>query len=196
MSIGDTSDIARRMRAILPTGWFPSMNDDYQSDKSPILNAILNGMAAPLSCAYSLLQYGLSSTRLGSATDIMLDIAAQDLFGTSGLPRMSGEADAAYLIRIQKNLAAQKSTRDAVMDSIKSIGAQGIQLVESGNCNDCGFYALAGQVHGGYGTPSLRYSGNYGEFYAEISSGASQQQVSNAIINTKSEGVKAWVRVT
>ena len=63
-----------RLRAVLPTRWFP--------DSAPVLDGLLSGLATAWQWSHDLLQYVQMQTRIATATDIWLDIIARDFFGT------------------------------------------------------------------------------------------------------------------
>ena len=71
--IGDQQDICRRLRAVLPTQWFP--------DSTPVLDAVLSGFASGWSWIYDILQYVKAQTRIATASDVWLDMIAMDFFG-------------------------------------------------------------------------------------------------------------------
>lgn len=194
MATGDTQDVFKRLYRALPAQWFPDVTLDPNA--APVLSSILYAMAYPLSLCFQLIQAVGNATRLRTSSGVMLDMASQDFFGPDGLPRLNGEGDEAYIERIQRTIVAQKNTRDAVSGAIQGAGANNAQIIESGNAADCGFYAVSGLAHGGYGQQTLRYSGSCGEFYVDSPSGATVAQISNAVVNTKVEGVRAWIRTT
>jgi hypothetical protein len=70
---GDQQDMLSRLRTVLPMRWFP--------DDAPILTGLLSGLASAWSWAHDLLQCVTAQTRIATATDIWLDIIAQDYFG-------------------------------------------------------------------------------------------------------------------
>src|SRR5690348_16941119 len=97
--IGDQQDMLARLRAVLPTRWFP--------DQAPVLDSISGGLASCWSWVYSLLQYVKAQTRIASASDIWLDIIALDFFGTR-LVRRHGQSDAAFRSRIQREFFRER----------------------------------------------------------------------------------------
>ena len=70
---GDQQDMIARLRAVLPTRWFP--------DSAPVLDGLLSGLASGWSWAYQQLLYVKAQTRIATATDVWLDIIANDYFG-------------------------------------------------------------------------------------------------------------------
>ena len=70
---GDQQDMMARLRTVLPTRWFP--------DSAPVLDGLLSGLASGWSWAYQQLQYVKAQTRIATATDVWLDIIANDYFG-------------------------------------------------------------------------------------------------------------------
>src|SRR5258708_34314097 len=101
---GDQLDMLARLRTVLPTRWFP--------DQAPVLDALLSGLAAAWTWAYDQLHYVKAQTRIATASDIWLDIIALDFFGRH-LVRRSGQSDAAFRARIQRELFRERGTRGA-----------------------------------------------------------------------------------
>src|SRR6185312_15726155 len=99
---GDQQDMLARIKAVLPARWFP--------DGSPVLDGLLDGMAAGWTWAYELLQYVKQQTRLTTATDVWLDIIALDFFGKR-LVRRANQGDAGFRLRIQRELFRERGTR-------------------------------------------------------------------------------------
>src|SRR3954452_21398245 len=102
--IGDQQDMLARLRTALPTRWFP--------DEAPILNGLLCGLASAWSWLYEQLQYVKLQTRLLTASDIWLDVAAQDYFGNR-VTRRAGQSDTAFRNRIRRELFRERATRQA-----------------------------------------------------------------------------------
>ncbi len=147
--LGDQSDILRRLKATLPLGWLP--------DETPVADAILSGCASTWAWVWSLLAYVRLQTRIASATDINLDLIANDFLG-SNLPRRAEESDGAYRSRIQ--IFREMGTRAAVSSVIEAETGTPPVIFEPGNATDTGGYGAAGQVVGtglGYGV-----AGGYG----------------------------------
>src|ERR1700757_1351252 len=77
MSI-DVPSVLARLKMVLPARWF--------ADSSPILDALLTGIASSWVSVFSLLDGVGAQARIATANGIFLDIAAQDYFGEQ-LPR-------------------------------------------------------------------------------------------------------------
>ena len=107
---GDQQDILARLRNVLPARWFP--------ESAPVLDALLNGLASSWSWAHDQLQYVKAQTRIATATDIWLDIIAQDFFGDR-LIRRTGQSDAAFRSRIRRELFRERGTRGAMSRSCR-----------------------------------------------------------------------------
>ena len=91
---GDQQDMMARLRTVLPTRWFP--------DSAPVLDGLLSGLASGWSWAYQQLQYVQAQTRIATATDVWLDIIANDYFG-GRLGRRAGQSDGAAATRLVAN---------------------------------------------------------------------------------------------
>jgi hypothetical protein len=145
---GDTNDMLARLKMVLPARWF--------ADVTPILDAVLTGLANAWSQLYGLLATVKLQTRLITASGVFLDIAASDYFG-SALPRRAGEADAAYSARIRANLIAQRATRAGVVAALVNITGRKPLIFEPLNPTDTGGYNvnLGYNQVGGYGCAFL-----------------------------------------
>ena len=143
--IGDQQDMAARLRAVLPTHWFP--------DSAPILDGLLSGLATAWSSIYSLLQYVKAQTRIGSASDIWLDVIAMDFFGTR-IARWVNEGDDAFRHRIQREIFRERGTRAAVITALQDLTGRTPVVFEPARTTDTGAYTTLSGGGGGvaYGT--------------------------------------------
>lgn len=141
---GDNQDIVIRLKATLPVGWFP--------DTTPILDAILSGVANAWSWLYTLLSFVTAQTRIATATDIWLDIIAQDFFGTR-ITR-SGRADSDFRRRIQRELVRDRGTRAAIVSVLDDLTGREPVLFEPASPSDTGGWggAKAPQAGLSYGS--------------------------------------------
>lgn len=147
---GDISDMLARLKMVLPARWF--------SDTTPILDAVLTGLASAWSSLYALLAYVQSQTRIATATGIFLDIASLDYLGGS-LPRRAGEADGAYSARIRSNLISARATRSGLVQTLTNLTGRAPVVFEPLNATDTGGYNvnLGYNCAGGYGSANLPY---------------------------------------
>src|ERR1700678_4320225 len=99
---GDQSDFRNRLIAVMPGSWFP--------DSTPILDALLGGLAAAWSPIYNMLQYVKSQARISSASDVWLDLVAWDFFGRR-LKRRPSESDDRLRDRIMLEMFRERATR-------------------------------------------------------------------------------------
>ena len=158
--VGDATDILVRLKSVLPKGWF--------SDQSPNLTAVLSCLAVPLAWLYSQLSFVRSQTRVGSATGVWLDLAAQDYLGRRCY-RKPGETDAVYRLRIKNAILAGAVTRSALISNISALTGAVPAVFEPGNCQDTGSYGVVGAASfvqscglayglvGGWGSLQLPY---------------------------------------
>jgi hypothetical protein len=149
MSI-NVPNLVARLKAVLPARWF--------SDNSPILDAVLTGVASAWVEVFSLLEDTGAQKRIGTASGVFLDIAAQDYFGDA-LTRRVAEVDTAYAIRIQQNLVRPRATRDAVVQALQDLTGRVPVVFEPRNPTDTGGYNLnmGYGLAGGYGSMLLPY---------------------------------------
>jgi hypothetical protein len=151
---GDQADIFARLKGYLPTRWFGSA-----SDSTPILDAVLTGIATCLSFIYSLYAYTKLQTRIATATDGWLDMISGDFFGLA-LPRKTGESDNSFRSRIQANLLRPKATRGAVTQALVALTGRTPVIVEPARPADTGAYggpSIGYGAAGAYGSMLLPY---------------------------------------
>lgn len=146
MTVGAQQDIVARLKALLPNGWF--------RDGTPILDAVLSGIASALSAVHGLIQYARLQTRIGTATDAFLDLISLDFFGGT-LPRKSGESDTAFRTRILAALFPEKATREGMRRTLLALTGRAPVIFEPARPADTGAYnngTLAYGVAGAYGS--------------------------------------------
>jgi hypothetical protein len=140
--IGDQQDMLARLRAALPARWFP--------DSAPVLDGLLGGLASGWSWAYQLLQYVKTQARIATATDVWLDIIANDFFGDR-LARRAGQGDAAFRNRIQRELFRERGTRGAIVAVLQDLTGRGPFVFEPARSTDTGGYTSMSGGGGGLG---------------------------------------------
>jgi hypothetical protein len=147
---GDTNDMLARLKLVLPVRWF--------GDVTPVLDAVLSGLASAWSNLYGLLANVRLQARIATASGVFLDIAAGDYCG-SGLVRRVGEPDAAYSARIRVNLLAPRATRAGVIAALVNLTGRTPVVFEPLNATDTGGYNvnLGYNVTGGYGSENLPF---------------------------------------
>ncbi|MGK3131167.1 hypothetical protein ACCW76_18405 [Pantoea sp. C8B4] len=151
MAKGDQNDFYARLRALLPTGWF--------DDNSPLLNSVLVAAARTLAWCYTLYRYARNQTRISTATDGWLDMAAHDFFGDS-LQRPPGMTDDAFRKQTLNHLFRECGTRQAIISALKEMTGNTPVLFEPQRPEDTGSYggpALGYGVAGGYGSVKMPY---------------------------------------
>jgi hypothetical protein len=150
--IGDQQDFFARIKARMPSGWFGT--------DSPILDALLAGIASAFVAVYAAYQYMLAQTRLQTSTDGWLDISAADYFGENGLRRLQNETDANYRTRIKINIVRERGTRAAITKILTDLTGRAPTIVEPTRPQDTGAYRSGGigyGVAGAYGSLLLNY---------------------------------------
>jgi hypothetical protein len=149
--IGDVADMARRLLAMLPAGWF--------GDTTPVLGALLQGLGSAFSNFWTLLQAVILQTRIRTATGLFLDLISTDFFGGS-LLRLSGEADAAFQARILQALLRPRGTRLALSTALLQLTGHLPVIFEPARTSDTGGYTVGGLGYGlggGWGSLALPY---------------------------------------
>ncbi len=153
---GDQADIVRRIRAVLPVGWF--------SDESPLLDSLLSGMAQTWSWIYDWIASTEQETRLSSATGIWLDVIATDYFNFD-FARKERETDGHLRARIRGNLLRRRGTRADIISVLTDLTGRCPDIFEPALCADTGGYgtdtAWSGKLYynvsGGWGSLILPF---------------------------------------
>ncbi len=138
--IGDQVDFTARLKAVLPSNWF--------ADETPVLDALLGSLATAWALVYSLLQYVRAQCRIGSATDIWLDIIAFDFFGQA-LSRKDGESDDSLRGRIKAELFRERGTRNGLVLALTELTGRPPRVFEPAHSTDTGGYGSTSGVSGG-----------------------------------------------
>lgn len=186
MATGDLQDIAARIRAVLPAGWFASSAEK----NTPVLDAVLTGLAWPWAMMVMLLNYTKTQTRLQTSTGNFIDIASEDYFG-SALPRKENESDSAYILRIQNEFKVPRNTRAALTAQIQGVAPSAV-LREPWRTDDC---ACVGRET--YGSTARPYGSRSspGRVFVECPAGTDGATLSAAILDTKAEGIDVFIAV-
>lgn len=153
MTVGTQSDMLSRIKAVLPTGWFPS--------STPVLDGVLSGPAYMMAWLYSMLQFVILQSRRLTATGVYLDMIAVDFFGTF-LKRRVNETDANFNIRIGKELFREKVTRKGMVQALTDLTGRAPVIFEPERPADTGCWnglgsTLAYNTSGGYGSLLLPF---------------------------------------
>ena len=148
--VGDEKDMLSRLKAVLPQRWF--------ADKSPVLDAMLAGLASGWTRPYALLDYVRAQSRIATASDIWLDIIARDYFGHR-ISRRVGEIDQILRRRIQHELIRERGTRAAMISTLTDLTGRPPQIFEPARPADTGGYGvgLGWGVVGGWGSLALPF---------------------------------------
>jgi hypothetical protein len=139
---GDQSDFVTRLKAVLPTQWFP--------DETPVLDTVLAGLATAWASLYALLAAVGLQSRIATATGMFLDGASADFFG-GGLPRRTGELDDPFRQRIQQELVREHATRAAVVSVVTDLTGWAPTIFEPARVSDTGGYTTPAFAYGAAG---------------------------------------------
>lgn len=126
---GDTDDMLRRQKAVLPRGWFP--------DVPPVLDGVLTGFATVAAHIAALIAYGRLQTRLSTATDGWLDLLAYDFFGLR-FKRALNESDDAWRARIKAEILRPRATRASIIQALTTLTGRAPRFFEPANVLDTG----------------------------------------------------------
>jgi hypothetical protein len=147
----NAEEFRTRLRSHLPIGWFP--------DDSPVLDAVLSGVAAQKSFLMDQLDYVGDQARIATLRDVFLDMFADDHFGPGVLPRKGSEVDDSYRERIKRELFRDRGTRPAMAEAIKDLTGNEPVIFEPMNVRDTGTYGgkMAYGLAGRYGSSLMPF---------------------------------------
>jgi hypothetical protein len=133
-------DILRRIKATLPAGWF--------GENTPILDSVLNALAAGWVGLLGLLDYVTMQTRIATAFNGWLDLVATDFFGCRVQRRLQ-EPDASFRQRISAELLRDRCTRAAIYDTLLELSGRPPVIFEPTNPQDTGCYSALDSTEAG-----------------------------------------------
>ena len=137
--IGDAADFVRRVRAILPKGWF--------GDVSPVTEPLLSAFGNAWQAIYSLITAVVSQTRISTASGPFLDFISSDFFGQT-LLRRTAEEDDDFRTRIAAELFRPRATRVALEQALTQLSGRLPLIVEPARAADTGGYNTGGIGYG------------------------------------------------
>ncbi|MDE2197909.1 MAG: hypothetical protein KGJ41_02715 [Rhodospirillales bacterium] len=148
--IGDQGDMLARLKAVLPPRWF--------ADDAPVLDAVLSGFAATAAWLFQMLAGVRQQARIASATGPFLDMAAVDYFGAS-VVRKIAQGDAAFRLRIQRELVRERGTRVAIIAMLTDLTGRAPMVFEPSRPADTGGWGagVAYGAAGGWGSLALPF---------------------------------------
>lgn len=147
MATGTENDIAARLKALLPNGWFTP-------GASALLDGMVAGIANVLAFIYSIFAYLRLQTRISTATDGFLDLIAGDYFGST-LYRTANQSDDSFRARIIASILRERATRNGVISLLEQLTGFTPIVFEPQRPLDTGVYGgpgLAYGLAGGYGS--------------------------------------------
>ena len=142
--VGDSRDILRRLKAVLPARWF--------GESVPVLDALLGGYANAWESVFGLLQYVRNQSRMLTASDQWLDMIAHDFLGDE-LARRTDEIDSLFRRRIQQSLLRERGTRHALRVALEGLTGRAPVVFEPARPEDTGGYGsmIGAAFHAGGG---------------------------------------------
>jgi hypothetical protein len=149
--LGDPADMAKRLRAIIPFGWF--------SDTATTLQGLLESVGTAWSLAYGLIQFVIQQARILTATGSFLDAISTDFFATK-LQRRTLENDGGFLTRIEDELLRPRGTRASINLALTQLTGNAPVIFEPRLTSDTGGYSSGGigySIAGGWGSFSLPF---------------------------------------
>jgi hypothetical protein len=147
---GDSNDMLARLKAVLPSRWFP--------DATPVLDGLLTGLANVAAGGYTLLAGVRAAARIATATGGFLDMIAQDFFGAR-VTRREGQGDDAFRGRIEAELLRERGTRGSVTGVLQDLTGRTPVVFEPMRPDDTGAWgiALGYGAAGGWGSLALPF---------------------------------------
>jgi hypothetical protein len=133
-------DIFQRIKATLPGRWF--------GDDTPILDTVLGAVSAGWVSLFAFLNYVQMQTRVGTAADGWLDLAARDYFGHR-IQRRVQETDDSFRQRIFFELIRDRCTRAAIHDVLQELTGREPIIFEPTNPRDTGCYGATDSINSG-----------------------------------------------
>ena len=209
----DPQDIVSRLKAALPTRWFP--------DQTPVLDAVLTGLATTWSSLLTLLDGVRAQTRIATTTGSFLDGASADFLGTR-LPRRAAEPDDAFRSRLQLELLRSRATRTALAAILVDLTARSPTIFEPSRAHDTGAYGNGSLAYGQAGAwgslllpfqvfvtarrPSIEGIANVAGYgtggpvtrasLAQVSGQVTDSDINAAIVSVLPTAVTAWTNIT
>lgn len=225
MATGDQADIVLRLRAVLPARWFPDTAPGAASN-TPILDAVLAGIAAVWAQIYALLAYAILQARIATATDVFLDMIGVDFFGVN-MKRQSSEDDTHYRARLQAAMFQPQGTRAALEQVLVGLTGRNPVIFEPALPPDtcawgvaCGWGAAGGwgsltmpfqclvtafrpqgrgvAVVAGWGVPAGGWGGGVIEYANASMEGeqVSDAQIAAAVAGVMPVATTTWLRIS
>ncbi|UGY15102.1 hypothetical protein HAP48_0042360 [Bradyrhizobium septentrionale] len=223
MATGDSDDILRRVRRLLPRRWWQW--------GAPLRDTILGGLSDLAAWCFDWTTYARKQTRLATATGIWLDVLCYD-FLQRHLTRGSA-SDEVFRALIDATIFTERVTRKGMSDSVVILTGSRPWIFEPWNTFDTGAYSSSAQAYGqmgygvgqgGYGNMNLPgqlfmkvlrgansgvpnadgyggYTGGYGFGSVELVGnatrlmGVTDQQIEKLITFTKPTGVTVWLQI-
>lgn len=194
--------LARRIRALLPAGWFPPAPAMGDVEGAPVLNAMLQGFGGMFAWVWGLLAGVGAQTRLATMNGAFLDMFAADFFGAM-LVRGPGESDDTFRTRIAEALFPSLGTRPDVADVLADETGHAGRVIEPRNAADCkGLGTTTAPATGGgygYGVAALRYGSRAVPFqlFAQLPTGNASQPATQTLTRLAAvmpAGAGAWVQ--
>ena len=137
--IGDVQDFVRRMRSVLPRGWF--------ADVSPISDIVLGAQGAAWQYVFGLISTVRNLARIRTSSSEFLDLISVDFFGYR-LPRRDSERDDAFVDRIESELLRARATRPALATTLFQLTGHPPIIIEPARPMDTGAYTIGGSSYG------------------------------------------------
>jgi len=220
---GDIADIVRRIRTVLPAGWF--------GDEAPVLESVLQALGQAWSTLHGIIVDAKQQLRLWTAAGGWLDAIAHDFFGLR-FPRKTDEADDSYRGRMLREVLRERATRAAIASVLLDLTDRAPEVFEPSRSIDTGAYGrsdgrqgtgLAYGLQGGWGSLSHPFQvfvtahrphrnsgtasigwgyGGYNNGYSNycdigvLRGGVKDEDIVDAVRRVLPVATTAWVRIT
>ena len=132
--IGDAQDMLARLKSVLPARWF--------GEVSPLLDAVLAGLADGWTWLHAMLATVRAQTRIGTASGSALDMIAEDFFGPR-IRRRAAQGDGAFRTTILGELLRERATRPALRGALIDLTGRVPIIFEPRRPGDTGGWGVA-----------------------------------------------------
>ena len=150
MATGDSTDMLRRVKSLLPRGWF--------DHAAALRDVVLGGLSDGFAWAWSQLLIVRAGTRRAGTTGWLLDLDAWGFFGSLFL-RRPDETDESWRKRYTDEIFRPKVTRPGVEKALYDLTGKHPVITELWNTGDVGAYGATTLAYAGGNTLAPAPSG-------------------------------------
>jgi len=213
VAVIDSTEMLRRLRSLVPHGWF--------GDVAPIRDIVLGGVADAMVWVRAQGQVVRAGTRRAGTTGWLLDVDPYGFFGTTFL-RHPGESDDAWRKRYTDEIFRPRVTRPAIDKALFDLTGRHPIIVEPWNPHDTAAYGYSFYGYSSYGSlllpfqlfvtafrpssPGIPNIAGYGNGYygalttayislSQVTSAVSDADIYATLARTAAAGVTPWMKI-